>query len=470
MHYARPLLRPLFLLSLLPFSFVQAAENPELIGGGINPLSVTRSHDRVSYMVSLNFNNGKTAQQWRSVDCKQGKSELLYKDLLDEEGLTKVRFYGDSYMRYAPAQDDKLMTAEDIRKICQLPVKEPLWERLSATSATGITDLVDVNSIHRVGDILTVRMGYDFADIIWEPPYDAPLELKIEHYFYNCKTHQGDAVAAMNFDGQGRVTDSLITADIVRRKSSFKIDGQKAQHFEQLCQLPAGKTFTAEGRFVPAVNKSASTLMGPSMPDLSNNNPQWLSKYPLSAAIDHQAQALIKSWAMPRFKQVRYTEVSALGKIKVQLDAQSDGYTRKLEDYGIWTVQRLTLANLLQLKFAMSISSGAMLLNTLQTDLHFPLVQGQKYQAKLENIDADKKVTSSAMRCEVTGEGDAQRIAPEFSGKYLLVECHESNEGQPDNRSKLAWLQDLNIFVPVAQQLGDKPERLVTLENVSVTR
>jgi hypothetical protein len=82
-------------------------------------------------------------------------------------------------MRYAPAQDDKLMTAEDIRKICQLPVKEPLWERLSATSATGITDLVDVNSIHRVGDILTVRMGYDFADIIWEPPYDAPLELRL---------------------------------------------------------------------------------------------------------------------------------------------------------------------------------------------------------------------------------------------------------------------------------------------------
>ena len=92
------------------------------------------------------------------------------------------------------------------------------------------------------------------------------------------------------------------------------------------------------------------------------------------------------------------------------------------------------------------------------------------YQAQLENIDADKKVTSSAIRCEVTGEGDAQRIAPEFSGKYLLVECHESNAGQPDSRSKLAWLQDLNIFVPVAQQLGDKPERLVTLENVSVTR
>ncbi|MDN0121306.1 hypothetical protein QVN83_20390 [Yersinia frederiksenii] len=362
------------------------------------------------------------------------------------------------------------MTAEDIRKVCQLPIKDARWERLSASSTVGITDLVDVNSIQRIGDILSVRMGYDFADIIWEPPYDAPLELKIEHYLYNCKTHQDDAVAAMNFDSEGRVTDSLITADIVRRKSSFKINTQLAQRFEQLCQLPAGKTFVAEGLFIPAANKLVSTLMGPSMPDLSNNNPQWLNKFPLSAAIERQAQSLIKPWALPRFKQVRYTEVSALGKVKVQLDAQPDGYIRKLEDYGIWTVQRLTLANQLQLKFTMSISSSFSLLNKLQTDLRFPLVTGQRYQVQWDNIGSDKKVTTSALRCDVTGEGDAHSIAPEFSGKYLLVECHATNEEQQGSSDKLGWLQDLNVFVPIAQQVGDKPERLVKLENVSVIR
>ncbi|BBS36157.1 hypothetical protein WP5S18E01_10040 [Enterobacter cloacae] len=466
----RPLMYPLFFLSILPFSFVQAADKPALIGGDTNPLSITRIHDRVNYMVSLKFNNGKMAQQWRSVDCKQSKAQLLYEDLLSEEGYTKARFYGNSYLRYAPAQDDKQMTAEDIRMVCQLPIKDARWERLSATDTVGITDLVDVNSIQRVGDILSVRMGYDFADTTWEPPYDAPMELKIEHYLYNCKTHQGDAVALMNFDSEGRVTDSLITADIVRRKSDFKINTEKAQRFEQLCQLPAGKTFTAEGHFIPAANKPASTLMGPSMPDLNNNNPQWLNKYPLSAAVEHQAQSLIKPWALPHFKQVRYTEVSTLGKIKVQLDAQPDGYVRKLEDYGIWTVQRLTLANQLQLKFTMSISSGTVLLNKLQTDMHFPLVTGQRYQAEWDNIDADKKVTASALRCNVTGEGDAQSIAPEFSGKYLLVECHGTHEGQQDSRDKLAWLQDLNIFVPVAQQLGNKPESPVKLESVSVIR
>ncbi|EKN5913202.1 hypothetical protein DVQ95_21745, partial [Yersinia enterocolitica] len=194
------------------------------------------------------------------------------------------------------------------------------------------------------------------------------------HYVYNCKTQQGAAVAAMNIDSDGRITDSLITADIARRKTSFEIDSKKSQLFEQLCQLKAGKTFKAKGNFVPAENKSPSKLMGPSMPELNNNDPQWLAKFPLSEAIEHQAQSLIKPWAIPRFKQIRYTEVSALGKVNVQLDVQPDGYVRKLEDYGIWKVQRLTLANLLQLKFAMSITSEATLLDQLQTDLHFPLV------------------------------------------------------------------------------------------------
>jgi len=468
MYVLRHLISPLVFLSLLPFSSVQAADTPALTGGGTNPLSITRIHDRINFMVLLNFNNGKTAQQWRSIDCKQGKAQLLYKDLLNEKGNTIARFYGNSYLRFAPAQDDKQMTAEDIRVVCKLPIKEARWEKLSATSDLGMTSLVDVNSIRRSGDILSVSLGYDFADIIWEPPYDAPLDLKIEHYLYNCKTHQGDAVAAMNFDSEGRVTDSLITADIIRRKSSFTIDTQMALRFKQFCELPAGKNFKGEGHFVSATHKVASTLMGPSMPDLGENNPQWLNKYPLSAAIEHQAQSLIKPWALPRFKQVRYTEVSALGKVKIQLDAQPDGYVRKLEDYGIWKVQRLTLANQLQLKFTMSISTGASLLNKLQTDLHFPLITGQHYQARSESIDSDKKVTVAALNCEVTANGDAISIAPEFDGKYLLVECQETDKAQVGSSVKLAWLQDLNVFVPVAMQVGDKPESLVKLENVSV--
>lgn len=471
MYCIRALIRPLLFLSLLPIPLASAADIPTVESGGINPLSVVKINDRVNYMVSLKFSDGKTVQQWRSVDCKQGKAELLYKDLLNQEGLTRARYYGNSYLRYAPAQDDKQITAEDIRITCQHPIKDMLWEKLSTTASGMFTDLVDINSIKRSDDILSVRLGFDSADILWEPPYDAPYGLKIEHFFYNCITHQGGAVAAMNIDSDGRVTDSLITADIVRRKKDFEIDKKMSERFDQMCQLPAGQTFKAQGHFVPATQKPASTLMGPSLPELSNNDPQWLAKFPLSAAIEQQTQSLIKSWAMPRFKQLRYTEVSALGKVNVQLEAQPDGYVRKLEDYGIWKVQRLTLANQLQLKFVMSISSETTLLDQLQTDLRFPLVAGQHYKAQWNSIDSDKKVPiSGALRCEATVEGEASRLAPEFTGKYLLVECQQTDKGQPKSNSKAAWLKDLNVFVPVTQQLGDKPESQVKLENVSVIR
>lgn len=471
MYRLRFLINLFLFLPYFLFSFTYAMDKPVLENSEINPLSVTRIDDRMNYMVSLTDNNGKTVQHWHFVDCKQNKAQLLYKDILNEEGLTKARYYGNNYLRYAPAQDNKLMTTEDIRMVCRFPIKESRWERLSNTSiGGGMTNLVDTNSIQHIGDILSVRIGYDFAEIIWEPPYDAPLELKIEHYLYNCKTHQGDAVAAINLDSEGRVTDSLITADIIRRKDSFKIGSQMRQLFDQLCLLPEEKTFKAEGHFVPATNKPASTLMGPTMPDLSNNNPQWFNKFPLSMAINNQTQSLVKPWALPRFKQIRYTIVSEYGKINVQLDAQSDGYIRKLEDYGIWTVQRLMLANQLQLKFVMSISRDTSRLSKLQTDLRFPLVVGQQYQAQWESIDSKKEVTTSSIRCNVISEGDAHSIASEFSGKYLLVQCHETHEGQQKISSKQAWLQDFNVFVPVTQQLGDKPESLVKLENVNIIR
>lgn len=67
-------------------------------------------------------------------------------------------------------------------------------------------------------------------------------------------------------------------------------------------------------------------------------------------------------------------------------------------------------------------------------------------------------------------EGDARNIASEFSGKYLLVQCHETHQGQLKISSKQAWLQDFNVFVPVIIQLGDRPESSVKLENVNIIR
>lgn len=100
--------------------------------------------------------------------------------------------------------------------------------------------------------------------------------------------------------------------------------------------------------------------------------------------------------------------------------------------------------------------------------MRFPLITGQRFQARWDNIDSGKKVSfSGSLRCEATGERVAHSFSPAFSGKYLLVECKETHKGQPDSLSKEGWLKDINVFFLVAEPLNDKPESQVMLENVS---
>ena len=470
--FSNRLLTPCLLgLSLLMGSNAYAASKATVTQTSIHPFSIVRLHDRVSYMVSVSYRDGKKVQRWQAADCREKRGKQLYWDLLNDKGLTTSRYYGQSYLRYAPAQEESNISQADLLKVCDLAKASPVWEKVSPTNAEGMTNLIDVASFHYIGKVLSVRLGYDFADIIWEPPYDAPLGLKIEHYLYNCESHQGAVVAALNINPEGYVTDSLIADDLIRRKKDFPANAEMTTRFEQICQLPAGKKYKALGKFTSATHKKPSPYRGPQMPDLSNNDPEWLQKYALSDELNHSVQALIKPWALPLFKQIRYKQISESDSITVQLDAQPDGYIRKLEEYSIWNVQRVTAANIFQLKFAMSIGTKPFITKDLKTDLHFPLVAGQHFQASWHNEEFMAKTgTLAHLRCEVKNGDQARNIAPVFSGRYLVVECDQTQQGQPPSHSKDAWLQDYHVLVPLTEQLGDKPEHPVNLVNVSLVK
>lgn len=471
MLLSRKLPLSLLVVSLLASTTAFASGKPTVVKAGINPFSIVRINDKVNYMVSVSYSDGKTVQRWQAADCKTKKGKQLYWDSLNEKGLTTSRFYGKSYLRYAPVQDDPQLASDDLVNVCNLAKSSPEWEKISPTNAQGITDLIDVAGIHYIGKVLSVRLGYDFADIITEPPYDAPLGLKIEHYLYNCETHQGAAIALMNINPEGYVTDSLIAADLIRRKKEFPVNAKMSARFEQICQLPAGKSYKALGKFTSSHHKKSSPYLKPQMPDLSNNNSQWLAGYPLADDMAQKTQALIKPWALPRFRQISFSEVRNSSKISVRLDARPDGYIQKLEDYGIWQVQRLTVANLLQVKYGMSISNEPQLIKDLKTDLRFPLVAGQHFQATWTLSERNSPTAEkSSLKCNVSEGGEAATFSPVFKGSYLRVACLQTTPGQPDVSSKLGWLKEYNVMLPISDRLGDKPESLVTLEDVRLAR
>lgn len=455
--------------AFFPPLMTHAAGKPTVVKVKIDPFSLIRINDQVNYMVAATYSDGSTVQRWQVADCQNKKGKQLYWEVLNDKGLTGSRFYGKSYLRYAPAQEDSAAPADVITHACNLVKTEPVWEKIHPVSATGRTDLIDVAHIEFIGKVLSVRLAYDYAEVTTEPPYDAPLDFKIEHYLYNCETHHSAVIAAMNIGPEGYITDSLMGNDLLRRKKDFPVDSDMTKRFEELCSLPAGTPYKALGKFTPASHKKNSSSLTAMMPQLRDNPAQWMAAHPLTPEMAQMTGALIKPWAVPRFKQLRYTEVRDNSKITVQMDVQPDGYIRKLEDYGIWQVQRLMMGNLLQIKYGMSISTQPQLIQHLKTDLRFPLVAGQHFRAtwQLSDVD-DQKTEKSVLECKVSEGGEASRLASVLKGRYLQVDCEQSQKGQPRIRMKEGWLKDYNVMLPLSDQLGSKPEAAVKLENVTL--
>jgi len=438
----------------------------------ITRLNAVRIGDRLNVMVALAGKQGGAMQVWQAYDCKTLRAEALYRNFLDNDGATKGRFYGSEFSHYLAPQPGPNQDPEIIKRICSLPERAVVWEKIQTEDKYGSTALIDIANLKRDGDELQVRVGYDYAAKDFDPPYDAPYALKVENYRFNCKTQLHIPVSAQDIDENGYVTDSLDSADIERRKSSFPLTTLLEKNFIQLCSLADPQHFRALGRFTAATHKPLSTTAMPVLPDLSANPSSVMARFPLSASVQQQAKSIIHPWATPRFRQISWVEKNRSGEVKVRMDVDEQGFIRKLEDYGIWKVQRLSLANDTQLEFAMSIASYPTRLKKLDTTLRYPLHAGQQYKSVLINEDPVKRGSESyqSETCNVYEGGNAHEINPAFSGHYLRVDCLIESDKQPALVSRQAWIDDLKVMVPISAKIGDKPEEQTQLLDVKIWR
>ncbi|MBS6435943.1 MULTISPECIES: hypothetical protein [Pantoea] len=435
-------------------------------------LNALRINDRLNVMVALAGKSGGAMQVWQAYDCKSLTAEALYRNFLDNRGVTTARFYGSEFGRYTPPQPGPNQDPETLKRICSLPEKAVVWEKIAPTNRFGSTALVDVASLKRSGDELQVRFGYDYATRDFDPPYDAPYAFKVENYRFNCQTQAFAPVSMMDVDDKGYVTDSLDSGDIADRKASFPLTPLMKQTFTRLCATADLQRFRALGRFVSAAHKAVSRDARAILPALSDNPASVMAALPLDKGLEQQVHQLIAPWAVPRFRQLNWVENSPSGKVAVRIDVDEHGYLRKLENYGIWKVQRLTLGNLLQLKFAMSIASQPSRLEALKTTLRFPLVAGQTFTVDTDLVARapSSDVRRTRQQCSVQAGGEAQRINPAFSGRYLQVACRSEGDGQKTDETRDAWLEDLRVLVPLASKLGSAPWQDTRLEQVAITR
>ncbi|MBM3070449.1 hypothetical protein HV346_11505 [Enterobacter sp. RHBSTW-00994] len=473
---------PIFiaLASGLAFSPAQASETkpsaPTVTSAYVNPLYFFRQNDRLTYVTMVKFDNGSSVERWNTVDCENKKYYKLYWDLLGKEGDHRARYYGTKgFERYAPAQETAELGADMIAKMCDIKIRNSDWVYSEKKNTEGkdikeASSLVDIANIVKINDKLVVRLGYGYEEIGYDPPYDAPFDLKVEYHIYDCKAGKDTVIGATDVDSQGFVTDSLIGEAMKKRASGFTNSEKVVAALKTLCSMSDPQQYRGEGKYQTHQGKSVAKYSGPNMPDFSNNNPTWINRFPLNAGVEEKGIALIKTWAEPRFKQLKWTETQAGDKaVNMVADVQSNGLVRRLEDYNMFTAQRILVANDIQLKGAMSISYSPSITQKLDTTLRFPLSQGQQYHELTESAGQDEgNVSRIERRCRVTGSDEASKINSAFTGTYWRVECDEFSKEGPEKTVK-AWLNDLRIFLPMDRIYNGKSQH-VQITGVHITR
>lgn len=467
------LLLPILLAAAIS---AQAVDLPEthgkkIVSNTVNPLLMLRVNDRISAMNQVVFDDGQHINRWDGFDCTTNKAVKLYWEMLDDKEVVMRRFYGDSYNRYAEPKPQSEL--DDVAKnLCQAPrLHNPSWVYIEKKSKYDTPILVDTASVLRVNKVLIAKIGFEYSEITFDPPYDAPYDMKIEVHGYNCETQHDIVMAGLDITPEGYVSDSLTGKAAQRRAEDFTSTPATTAAFKQLCAMSTPSAFKGEGVYVPSTKKKSVSSLGRMLPDFSNNSSQWMAQFPLPADIEKQALQIVNPWAKPRFKKLTWDmQWSDNDVVPMQLDVQPNGLMLLLENYKMFKAQRLTLGNLGQLKGAISLSYTPTVISELHTNLRFPLHQGQTFtfDTVAPKTDKDEKNTVINRRCEVTGSDDARQVSSALSGRYWKVACELESDGDTQKET-LAWLSDLNVFMPLTQWVKGK-EVPVNVTNVEVMR
>ncbi|WP_039057819.1 hypothetical protein [Enterobacter sp. Bisph1] len=448
-----------------------APAGKKVLSSAVNPLVLVRINDRISALNQLVFEDGQHINRWDGFDCSTNQAVRLYWDMLDENEAVVRRFYNGSYDRYAAPQPENSL-AEVAANLCRAPhLKNPSWVYIEKKSKYDTPILVDTASVLRVKDLLIAKIGFEYGEIQFDPPYDAPYDMKIEVHGYNCETQHDNVIAGLDITPEGYVSDSLTGKAAQRRNEDFSNTPATSAALKQLCAMSTPSAFKGEGAYVATTKKkNVSSTSGPMLPDMSNNGPQWLAQFPLPAEIEKQALQTINQWATPRFKKLSWNmHWSDNDTVPMRLDVQPNGLLLLLENYTMFSAQRLTMGNLGQLKGGISISYTPTVISELHTDLRFPLHQGQKFTFDTVAPKTDKKDEQTVIkrRCEVTGSDEARQINSAFSGRYWKVACEIESDGV--EHQTLAWLSDLNVFMPLTQWQKGK-EVAAKITDVEIVR
>jgi hypothetical protein len=178
----------------------------------------------------------------------------------------------------------------------------------------------------------------------------------------------------------------------------------------------------------------------------------------------------------PKFTRLRYTtESPAKGGGKshttsYDLSVQPGGLLHVRENYGLFTVERLMLADLVQLKSRMNGGTDGRVSVTSKLSLALPaaLTAGAEFDVSEEFEDspasAGDKIRQRRFRCDIQDKFDAKRVHPDLPGSATGLVCADFPQGA---KQFMAFIDDLGVVISLNNEgelLGSMRSPIVDLK------
>lgn len=441
------------------------------------PDSFVRIGQGINAAYRLTTMAGQISEIWIHANCQTQDKTLLF---INAGPGTGLRVYStNSIDRYAPGSpfepdaDSLFMTQSDL-KLCQQSIAEPSWAGVASATKPGANRYVDINSSHREGAMLKVRLATDYDEIQFEKKYAAPYSIKIDDVILNCDKMAGRSLASFLLDNQGRVTDEHREQD----PEMTPLSNEMKSVAKALCA--AGDLSHYEGTGTLILRDKAAAGAPPVYPDLEHNTPSALQQFALPAEITRMiAHTFDDPQQKPAFRSISYTQSGPDGNgpgLMAKIDAQPDGTTLTIMKMtigeAVFYSQYQRLFNIVDVKKWEIMSDAPWVSKTLDNRITLPLSLGRAYSSDSQIASEDKPdmIKSLSQHCVAGKEWrNAAELSPSFPGRYLAFICRQDLGDGRDASSDYAYLEALNVFIRMGYQDNGQTKRF-TFTDVDVKR
>lgn len=399
-------------------------------------------------------------------DCSDHALRMAWADITGP-GQPAVRAYGNTNGHYAASRFVSAAASAFGEPIlewaCHLPDRPERLVNVARTS-DGKLIQIDSRSIARSGPITSFWTRYDYPQLRFDPPYDAPYDSKREKVVVNCETNRFRISVGYDFTPAGAVTDDTIARDDVETPIDSTDDYEAA--IKAIACGPSVDPETFMG-----IGGDTQRAKTPLFADLD------IDSVPAPNSVIAAAERFNAGLPAPSsFKSARLVETmkgskTGTSKTVIVIRPSASGITRVREIYSPDFFVDRDMVGFVQLKSKMNMSRSEnrrVYVTQALTVKANDWKQGGEISFVTEGVNvpgADKPMTFG-LDCQVKDAVKASTIADGLDGQAWPLDCTRLN----GDTAKAYYIEALSYFLDAHEQSKSFGVTDTTIDSVTIER